>query len=347
MKGYWRAALAAVYVAGLMAFPEEALAAARRAMGSWAMSVAPALFPFAAVLPFLTCREAREIYDWLLGWLMRRAFCLPGACASALVTGLMGGSPAGAMAVSAVAAETGLTRGQAARLAGLCCGMGPVYVVSALGVALKGSAGVGYRLLAAQWGGMLLTGLLFRRAWAGDTAPCPAAPPEGKAQPIVAAAQAMLKVCGYMMLFSVGMALARSAAGAWVEAAAPFLDLPTGAALWAERGLPEWILAGALGFSGCCVILQNAAFGVPLVRYALQKAVTAALAAGIYLLLERAFPGNAPAFSGDLVEKQGLVWVICMLPMVGIFSKNLFLNKRNSPENCGEMAKKRNMLGDA
>ena len=71
LKGYWKAALAAVYVAGLMAFPDAALAAARGAMANWAASVAPALFPFAAVLPFLTCKEAREIYDRLLGWLCR------------------------------------------------------------------------------------------------------------------------------------------------------------------------------------------------------------------------------------------------------------------------------------
>ena len=90
MKGYWKAALAAVYVAGLMAFPDAALAAARGAMGNWAASVAPALFPFAAVLPFLTCKEAREIYDRLLGWLLRGVFRLPGSCASALVTGLLG-----------------------------------------------------------------------------------------------------------------------------------------------------------------------------------------------------------------------------------------------------------------
>ena len=343
LKGYWKAALAAVYVAGLMAFPDAALAAARGAMANWAASVAPALFPFAAVLPFLTCKEAREIYDRLLGWLLRGVFRLPGSCASALVTGLLGGSPAGAMAVGRVAAEVGLTRGQAARLAGISCGMGPVYVVSALGVALKGSAGVGYRLLAAQWGGMFLTGLLFRRAWAGETAPWTGVPSANEAHPIAGAALAMLKVCGYMTLFSVGMAMARAVAGPWVEFVSPFLELPTGAAFWAERGLPECILAGALGFGGCCVILQNAAFGVPLGRYVLQKTVTAALAAGIYLLLERAFPGDVPTFSGDSAEKQGLVWVICMLPVAVFFLKNLFLNNSNSRDFREKTAKNRNI----
>ena len=343
LKGYWKAALTAVYVAGLMAFPDAALAAARGAMGNWAASVAPALFPFAAVLPFLTCKEARDIYDRLLGWLLRGAFRLPGSCASALVTGLLGGSPAGAMAVGRVAAEVGLTRGQAARLAGISCGMGPVYVVSALGVALKGSAGVGYRLLAAQWGGMFLTGLLFRRAWAGETAPWMGTPSVNDGRPVAGAALAMLKVCGYMTLFSVGMAMARAAAGPWVEFASPFLELPTGAAFWAEKGLPEWILAGALGFGGCCVILQNAAFGVPLGRYVLQKTVTAALAAGIYLLLEKAFPGEVPTFSGGSEEKQGLVWVICMLPVAGFFLKNLFLNNSNPHDFQEKSAKNRNI----
>ena len=114
----------------------------------------------------------------------------------------------------------------------------------------------------------------------------------------------------------------------------------TNAAHVGQRGK---ILAGALGFGGCCVILQNAAFGVPLGRYVLQKTVTAALAAGIYLLLERAFPGDVPTFSGDSAEKQGLVWVICMLPVAVFFLKNLFLNNSNSRDFREKTAKNRNI----
>ena len=56
--------VAALVMAGclLAAMPEVALNAAREAMASWASSVAPALFPFMALMPLLTCDDAARAY---------------------------------------------------------------------------------------------------------------------------------------------------------------------------------------------------------------------------------------------------------------------------------------------
>ena len=90
--------LAALAVAALLVFPETVLTAAQQAMYSWYSSVAPALFPFMALLPLLTCRESARIYERLLGRLTRAVFRLPGAAAPAVVVGMTAGSPAGAIA---------------------------------------------------------------------------------------------------------------------------------------------------------------------------------------------------------------------------------------------------------
>lgn len=51
----------------LLAFPRDAAEAARGAMLQWYQTVAPALFPFMALLPLLTCAESLQLYGALLG----------------------------------------------------------------------------------------------------------------------------------------------------------------------------------------------------------------------------------------------------------------------------------------
>ena len=81
----------------LLLFPARCAEQARSAMALWAQAVAPALFPFLALLPVLTSEEARDGYERLFARPMR-AFRLPGRAASAAVVGLMAGTPAGATA---------------------------------------------------------------------------------------------------------------------------------------------------------------------------------------------------------------------------------------------------------
>ena len=165
MRRYGRFVLAAVFALGLLAFPAQALYATRAAIANWGLVVAPALFPFMVVLPYLTCHEACVVYQKVFGALSRRAFALPGTAASAIVTGLAAGSPAGAMAVARVARREGMTTGEAARMAGIACGLGPIYIVSGMGVALSGSAAEGWRLAISQFVALILTGVLFRAMW--------------------------------------------------------------------------------------------------------------------------------------------------------------------------------------
>ena len=64
----------------LLLFPARCAEQARSAMALWAQAVAPALFPFLALLPVLTSEEARDGYERLFARPMR-AFRLPGRAA--------------------------------------------------------------------------------------------------------------------------------------------------------------------------------------------------------------------------------------------------------------------------
>lgn len=317
---------ALAFAAGVAAFPGAALDAAREAMTVWAERVAPAMFPFVAVMPYLTCEEARRVYDKLLGGAVRRLFALPGGCASAIITGLVAGSPAGALAAARVAAQEKLTRGQAERLAGMVCGASPAFALTGMGVALAGSADVGWRLAVSQLAGQLVTGILFRNAFLGNKAPVEVGDVSIDKNPVSAAVVAVLRVCGYMVMFSVGISVAHEMLGEWVVLVTPVMDLPGGAVVCAELELPYEIWAAALGFGGICILGQNLgvlrAIGVRAWTLVLQKMACSAVCAGVCFVLGKV---KKPVFdagsmlNGYEFELTLLVLMVFLAPVTLFF----------------------------
>ena len=134
----------------LSVLSEVTLNAAREAMLAWYTSVAPALFPFMALMPMLTSPAAARGYERLLGRLMQFLFNLPGAAAPAVVVGMIAGSPAGAVAAVRTCAAAGLTRADAERLTMCCCGLSPAFLITGVGAAMLGNPADGTLLLRAQ-----------------------------------------------------------------------------------------------------------------------------------------------------------------------------------------------------
>lgn len=323
--GYLKFALAAAYAAGVLMFPDAALTAARDAMEMWYWSVAPALFPFAAMMPYLTSGEARYIYDKILGWFVKRAFRLPGGCASAFVTGLFAGSPGGAMAAARVAAAEKLSPVQTARLALICCGMSPVYLVSGLGAAVMGDAGAGWRLVIAQWIANIVVGILSARLVrdGGD---------ENlhiyNSDSTVGAVTSVLRVCGYMALFSVGISVASRIAGRELVYTGLLLDVPGRAAAAVKAGINGVFLAAAAGFGGVCITVQNMSIlkqaGVTWKMYLSGKACVSCVCAAVYCAMPRIVK-FAVYIPGGRIYEGALLVIFCMIvPVTAVF----FLRKR-------------------
>ena len=152
------------FVAALAIWPGVALEAARGAMEAWATSVAPALFPFVAAIPALTCPEARMAYEKWLGKAMRALFRVPASASGAIVIGFLAGSPAGATALKQTMAGETYTRAEALRAAALISGCSPMFLVGGVGTAMLGSHAAGLALMGAQLGALILGGL-FLRFW--------------------------------------------------------------------------------------------------------------------------------------------------------------------------------------
>lgn len=290
----WLGGLAAMAL--LLWKPQAAARGAAGAMIQWYASVAPALFPFLALMPLLTCAEAVAAYEALLSRLMGTCFNLPGGAAPGMIVGMVAGTPAGALAARNIAARGGMDRGQLQRLAVATAGFSPAFLVGGIGVGMLNSAALGWRLWQAQLLTQITLMLLLRRTWAERTEAVEAVGDEVEDRPIRAAMLGILTICGYMTLFG---ALA-GALGEWAGQKPALvllclLDVPSGALRISGTALPEAVklplMAGMCGFGGMCVIAQSLGAlrgcGVRAGEYMGVRVLAGAINAGYIALLQK------------------------------------------------------------
>ncbi len=316
---------ALMLMALLLARPQAAALGALRAMVAWAASVAPAVFPFLALMPLLTCDEACRVYEKLLGGVTARLFRLPGAAAPAMVVGVVAGVPAGPLAARSVAARTGMDQGRLQRLAVAAMGFSPAFLISGVGAGILGSAALGWRLALSQILAQLTLALLLRKAWRDRTRPVADAGPIRQDGAIRGAVLAALTICGYMALFG---ALARAAGGLLGNQAGGailcLMDVPSGARLLADLPLPmqaRLVLISALcGFGGLCLIAQclGALKGCGLGwMECLALRVLAALFCALYTLLGlRLGEVDLSGLSADPLAAGGLCASVLSIPVL-------------------------------
>jgi len=304
MRGKLKFAAAFAFAALIFAYPEASLIAARDAMENWINSVVPALLPFIALLPALTNDFARKILQKIFGCVFERIFNLPPELASAVVIGMAAGSPAGAIAVSST---KGVSKSQTARAAGMACGMGPIFLVSVLGT----------RFAIAQFFAQIFTGIIFRNVGNDNDEIAPTYAAEGN---MLTAMLAVLKVCGYMMLFASLGAVSRSALGNCVNFVMPIFDAVGSISVLRDINAPSWVVAAVFGFGGACILTQNIsvlnAIDVNILLFATTRVYCGVLSGGLYAMIEMIMFGNIN------------VMTICMITMFVICMSLSFINNK-------------------
>lgn len=328
---------AAICVLGIiLIYPEEAARGGQRAMRLWCTSVAPAVFPFLALMPILTGPEACSAYNRMLSRIVRKGFGLPGAAAPAIAIGMIAGSPGGAIASVRIARECGMKGGDAKRLALAVCGVSPAYLVLGVGGGLFGSTVIGWKLAAIQSAVqvILLIALRFAHLKEGQVTEDPIIT-EWKG--MRTAVETVLVICGYMVLFgSVVSAIAMTVGEHMGTAILAVVDLPSGLAglVELESKFRTAYVCAAIGFGGLCIGAQNLdvlrAVGVSIKEYLAVRAAAAIIYAGIGLFAlrsEMVFVGGEFNISGKYSFSL-LIAGFLALPGVIFLTKNLFLNKR-------------------
>jgi len=331
-----KTAAALTFAILLLTFPETALNAALSAMYAWYISVAPALFPFMALMPMLTCTDSVRIWQKLLGRISERLLKLPGAAVPAAVIAMTAGSPAGAYAAVRICSAAGLPRSQLERLLWCTCGLSPAFLVTGVGASMLSNAADGRILLRAQLAAQLAMLLITRNIRPDQPLP----PPELQSQPepVRTAVANILAVCGYMMLFAVAAAvlteLLRSQTAGLI--ALCILDAPSGARALAQlpinREAKLLLLAAQTGMGGLCVFAQNLAAcaktGVRTVKYLLARLSCAALCTAATALQLRMNTKISP-IRLPAMEISALIAVFFIIPVLFSGKKTRFLTKEN------------------
>ena len=269
---------------------ETTMTAAAAACRLFVTAVLPGLMPY-MVLSLMAVSRVKRMSPMLL-----------------MLLGWGGGSPTGARLLPMCA---GLTRQEQLRLAVSCATMSPMFLLGTIGGWL-GSRTAGAAVLVSVIAGGWIAGWAAgraaqcrpsarradRRASAGRSDDHPAAlAPLTFGSAVEASARTMLLVCGTMVMLRVFAALAAEMLPSGITLpVTTFLEVTTGTAEIASLSLPlPWrtaLIAGATGFGGMAVVMQNRAvypegflpLGVQLLWQAVHGVLSFLLALGMMYL---------------------------------------------------------------
>lgn len=235
----------------LLGNPARAAEGVRQGLILWYQAVLPIQLPFAAGICMLM-----QLTEG--GWMPVRM--------QAWLIGQLAGYPMGALAVGQLYQSGRLKMEGLTRTAAACNMAGPLFVVGTVGSCLLGDVRWGYVLLAVHWicaGAIACLGAARRKTATDGIHPQrsrksgePLGTVMGSA--VSEAAQLMLKVGGFIALFSVILQ--------WVpQEMGIVLEMTNGIDWICAQPWPlKWKLTGcsfAINFSGLCIILQSLAAG--------------------------------------------------------------------------------------
>ena len=206
--------LALSLLAALLLSSEAAAEGCRASLRVCARLIIPSLFPFFVLSSYCTALGLPGHLGRLLAPFAVRLYGISGAGASALFIGLTGGYPAGAACIADMEKNGTVSAAEAERLLAFCNNSGPAFLVGAVGVGVFRSVRAGLLLYAVHIAAALLTGLFFRRRFHCDAeAPVfldSAAPAAALTQAVRRSVTAILNVCGFVVSFSVLLAVLNS-----------------------------------------------------------------------------------------------------------------------------------------
>lgn len=158
------AAVVGILAASVMVLvnSEQAAEAVRRGTGMCVQSVIPSLFPMIFLSQYLIKSGSAAEIGKLLNKPTKMLFGLPGVCGVALLTGMVGGFPAGARAAETLTESGTITRRQGQRLATIAFCSGPGFTIGMVGAELYKNKSAGLLILTAQIISSIIIGMAMR-----------------------------------------------------------------------------------------------------------------------------------------------------------------------------------------
>lgn len=194
----------------LLSYPNAMATGISRGLSICSTVIVPTLYPFMILAALLAesplCRKPGQVMEAVT----RRLFGLPGCCGAAILLSLVGGYPAGAIAIAGLRRQGRITEEETQRMTAFCVNGGPGFIISTVGAGLLGSVRAGVMLYAAQATVSVGIGIALGRGHrhtkeASQTALLPRKP---TAQVISDTCASLLAMCGFVVVAAAGLALA-------------------------------------------------------------------------------------------------------------------------------------------
>ena len=295
--------------AAMLIFPQAVFSGAEEGLLLWFQIIFPTLFPFLVVTSLLLSSGGLNLITRLFGGLFRRIFRVTQNGAFAVLAGFLCGYPMGAKVTADLLRAEKISDREARYLLSFCNNTSPVFIINFIVWKTFGDERLMLPTLLILIGSPVLMSFIFRRIYLKGRHPFPepsAALKEKKTRfdfsvldsCMMNSFEAIVKVGGYIILFSVLLSLLEELSGqhSILMAAAPALEVTNGILLLSssvsDPGLRYAAVLGLTSFGGLCSAAQTKCMlertGLSAIPYIIQKLTTAAAASllsFIYLAL--------------------------------------------------------------
>ena len=295
--------------AAMLIFPQAVFSGAEEGLLLWFQIIFPTLFPFLVVTSLLLSSGGLNLITRLFGGLFRRIFRVTQNGAFAVLAGFLCGYPMGAKVTADLLRAEKISDREARYLLSFCNNTSPVFIINFIVWKTFGNERLMLPTLLILIGSPVLMSFIFRRIYLKGRHPFPepsAALKEKKTRfdfsvldsCMMNSFEAIVKVGGYIILFSVLLSLLEELSGqnSILIAAAPALEVTNGILLLSssvsDPGLRYAAVLGLTSFGGLCSAAQTQCMlegtGLSVIPYIIQKltaAAAASLLSFIYLAL--------------------------------------------------------------
>lgn len=132
-NGFFWAFLLTFLIAVLIVLSTDAKEGAKNGWELCEGVIIPSLLPIMILTNIIIKSKARRAFDWTFGFLFEKLFRLPQYCAGAVILGLVGGYPAGAVLTSNLFENGFITSKQAQRIMSFNFSSGIAFTITAVG----------------------------------------------------------------------------------------------------------------------------------------------------------------------------------------------------------------------
>ncbi len=293
--------LAALVLASLLliAFSPQAKEGARHGLEMAWNIIIPGLLPLLIIFNLISKSEAGILIQNLLAPVTEKIFRLPRAAGAAIIFGLTGGYPAGAVLTESLYDNSDIDSETAKRLLRFNVNGGAAFIISAVGTIILKNESAGLILFASTTFSALLIAFFssFHYNRIADSHAGYSALPLAEAlnASTESALRSVMNISACIILFS--------ALGEIIQYPAelsPIIEI-TGGIADNYSIFPLPVLAFLLAFAGLCIHFQLFSIikkiGMSYFDFFLWRIIHALLSAALCLLLTKLFPGAAQVFS--------------------------------------------------